>query len=63
MTVANIAVIFTCHVEPPRIVYPSILIIEDIVVDMCEGQYADQYRNAASKVKLPPQLWFVDFVL
>ena len=33
------------------------------MVDMCEGQYANQYRNAASKVKLPPQIWFMDFVL
>ena len=42
---------------------PSMLTTEEIVVDMCEGQYADQYRNATSKAKLPPQLWFVDFVL
>jgi hypothetical protein len=39
------------------------LTIEDIVSNMCEGQFADRHKNAATKSKLPPQLWFVDSVL
>jgi hypothetical protein len=39
------------------------LTLEDIISDMCEGQYANKHKNAASKVKIPPQLWFVDVVL
>ena len=59
MTVADIVVALKCHAktpeaEEPWIVYPSMLITEDIVVDMYEGQYVDQYRNATSKAKLPP---------
>jgi hypothetical protein len=39
------------------------LTAKEIVEDMCEGRYADQYRNATSKAKFPSQLWLVDFVL
>jgi hypothetical protein len=39
------------------------LTIEDIVSNMCEGQYADKHKNATSKAKIPPKLWFVDVVL
>jgi hypothetical protein len=39
------------------------LTTEDIVSDMCQGQFVDRHQNAASKAKLPPQLWFVDVVL
>jgi hypothetical protein len=42
---------------------PSMLTLEDIVSDMCEGQYADKHWNAASKAKIPRNLWFVDVVL
>jgi hypothetical protein len=51
------------HPKQKTIVCPSMLTTKDIVVDMCEGQYADQYWNATSKAKVAPQLWFVDFVL
>jgi hypothetical protein len=37
--------------------------LEDIVFDMCEGQYADDRRNAASKTKVPQNLLFIDMVL
>jgi hypothetical protein len=39
------------------------LTLEDIVSDMCEGQYADSHRNAASKRKIPRNLLFIDMVL
>jgi hypothetical protein len=39
------------------------LTLEDIVSDMCEGQYADDRRNAASKTKIPRNLLFIDMVL
>jgi hypothetical protein len=59
VTIADIAVALKCHAEPPEaekpwIVYPSMLTTEDIVSDMCEGQFADKHKNAASKVKMPP---------
>jgi hypothetical protein len=68
VTIANIAAALKCHDEPPEadepwIVCPSLLNIEDIVSDMCEGQYADSHQNAARKAKIPPKLWFVDVVL
>jgi hypothetical protein len=39
------------------------LTLEDIVSDMCEGQYADSHRNVASKRKIPRNLLFIDMVL
>jgi hypothetical protein len=59
VTIADIAVALKCHVEPPKveekwIVRPSVLTTEDIVLNMCEGQFADKHKNAASKVKMPP---------
>jgi hypothetical protein len=39
------------------------LTLEDIVSDMCEGQYADDRRNVASKTKIPRNLLFIDMVL
>jgi hypothetical protein len=68
VTVADIAAILKCHAEPPKeeepwIVYPSMLTTEDIVSDICQGQFADRHKNAANKAKLLPQLWFVDVVL
>jgi hypothetical protein len=68
VTIADIATVLKCHHEPPEaeepwIDYPSMLTIKDIVSDMCEGQYVDRHKNAASKAKIPPKLWFVDVVL
>jgi hypothetical protein len=66
--IADIVAALKCHAECPEskeqwIACPSMLTTEEIIEDMCEGRYVDQYRNATSKAKLPPQLWFVDFVL
>jgi hypothetical protein len=68
VTIADVATALKCSHEPPDsaipwIDYPSMLTIKDIVSDMCEGQYADNHRNAASKAKIPPKLWFVDVML
>jgi hypothetical protein len=68
VTTADVAAILKCSHEPPEsdvpwIDCPSMLTLEDIVSDMCEGQYADTHRNAANKVKIPPNLWFIDVVL
>jgi hypothetical protein len=67
VTIADVAAVLKSSHEPsesdiPWIDYPSMLTIEDIVSDMCQGQYADKHRNAASKVKIPPNLWFIDMV-
>jgi hypothetical protein len=56
VTIADIAAVLKCHHEPPKvdepwIDCPSMLTIEDIVSDMCEGQYADMHKNVASKAK------------
>jgi hypothetical protein len=66
--VADIATALKCNVEQPEvddhwIACPSMLTTEDIISDMCEGQFADKHNNATTKSKLPPQLWFVDSVL
>jgi hypothetical protein len=68
VTIANVTATLKCSHEPPDsdipwIDCPSILTLEDIVSDMCDGQYADNHRNATSKAKIPPKLWFVDVVL
>jgi hypothetical protein len=68
VTIADIAATLKCHDEPPEankpwIVCPSLLTIEDIVSDMCGGQYAERHQNAARKAKIPPKLWFMDVVL
>jgi hypothetical protein len=68
VTRADIAAALKCHAEPheeeePWIVCPSMITTEDIVSDMCKGQFADRHKNAASKAKMPPQLWFMDVVL
>jgi hypothetical protein len=68
VTIANIAAALKCHAEPPEaeelwIVCPSMLSTEDIVSNMCEKQFVDKHKNAASKAKMPPQLWFVDVML
>jgi hypothetical protein len=61
VTVANIAATLKCYAEQPEaddqwIASLSMLTIEDIVGDMCEGQFADHYKNVSNKLKLPPQL-------
>jgi hypothetical protein len=48
VTIADIATVLKCHHEPPEadelwIDCLSMLTIEDIIFDMCEGQYADRY--------------------
>jgi hypothetical protein len=68
VTVGDIAAVLKCSHEPPEsdipwIECPSMLTLEDIVSDMCEGQYADDRRNAASKTKIPQNLLFIDMVL
>jgi hypothetical protein len=68
VTIGDIAAVLKCSHEPPEsdipwIECPSMLTLEDIVSDMCEGQYADDRRNAASKTKIPRNLLFIDMVL
>jgi hypothetical protein len=68
VTIADIAVALKCYAKQPEaddhwIAHPSMLTTENIVGDMCERQFAYHHKNATSKSKLPPQLWFVDFVL
>jgi hypothetical protein len=68
VTIVDIATVLKCHHEPPEVEEPwidcpSMLTIEDIVFDMCEGQYTDRHKNVTSKAKIPPKLWFMDVVL
>jgi hypothetical protein len=68
VTVGDIAAALKCSHEPPEsdtpwLECPSMLTLEDVVSDMCEGQYADDRRNAASKTKIPQNLLFIDMVL
>jgi hypothetical protein len=68
MTIADVAVILKCSHKPPEsdipwVECPSLLTLKDIVFDMCEGQYVDRHRNAASKAKIPRNLLFIDMVL
>jgi hypothetical protein len=57
VTIADIAAVLKCHHEPPEvdepwIDSPSMLTIEDIVFDMCEGQYADRHKNCNTLIKV-----------
>jgi hypothetical protein len=68
VTIADVAVALKYSHEPPKsdipwLECPSLLTLEDIISDMCEGQYADDHRNAASKTKIPQNLLFIDMVL
>jgi hypothetical protein len=68
VTIANVAAVLKCNHKPlesevPWIECPSMLTLEDIIFDMWEGQYADKHQNAASKAKIPRNLWFIDMVL
>jgi hypothetical protein len=68
VTVRDIAAVLKCSHEPPEsdiswLECPSFLTLKDIVSDMCEGQYANDRRNAASKTKIPQNLLFINIVL
>jgi hypothetical protein len=68
VTIADVATVLKCSHEPsesdvPWLECPPMLTLEDIVSDMCEGQYADSHWNAASKTKIPQNLLFIDMVL
>jgi hypothetical protein len=59
VTVADIAAALKCSAEQPEaddqwIARPYMLTVEDIVSDMCEGQFANRHKNAATKSRLPP---------
>jgi hypothetical protein len=46
VTIEDIAAVLKCGHEPPEsnipwLEYPSMLTLEDIISNMCEGQYAD----------------------
>jgi hypothetical protein len=56
VTIADVAAVLKCSHKPPKS-------DEDIVSNMCEGQYADRHRNAANKVKISRNLLFIDMVL
>jgi hypothetical protein len=68
VTIADVAAVLKCSHEPPKmdipwLMCPPMLTIEDIVADMCDGQFTDSHRNAASKTKIPQNLLFIDMVL
>jgi hypothetical protein len=68
VTIADVAVVLKCSHKPPEsdvpwLECPSMLTLDNIVSDMCEGQYADHHRNVASKTKIPQNLLFIDMVL
>jgi hypothetical protein len=68
VTIADVVAILKCSHEPfesdvPWPECPPMLTFEDIVSDMCEGQYANSHQNAASKMKIPHNLLFIDIVL
>jgi hypothetical protein len=68
VTIVDVAAVLKCSHEPPEsdvpwIDCPSLFTLEDIIFDKCEGQYTDKHRNAASKAKIPRNIWFIDMVL
>jgi hypothetical protein len=68
VTIADVAAVLKCSHEPlesdvPWLKCPSMFTLEDIIFDMCEGQYADSRQNTASKMKIPRNLLFIDMVL
>jgi hypothetical protein len=68
VTIADVAAVLKCSHEPPELDVPwlecpSMLTLEDIVFDVCEGQYAYRHQNVASKAKIPQNLLFIDMVL
>jgi hypothetical protein len=68
VAIADVAVILKYNPQPPDsdvpwLECPPMLTLEDIVPNMCEGQYADSHRNATNKTKIPRNLLFIDMVL
>jgi hypothetical protein len=68
VTIANVTTVLKCSHKPlesdiPWIDCPSLLTLEDIVSDICEGHYANKHWNTASKAKIPLNLRFIDMVL
>jgi hypothetical protein len=68
VTIADVAAILKCSHEPPEpdvpwLECPSMLTLEDIIFDMCEGQYADSRQNATSKTNIHMNLLFIEMVL
>jgi hypothetical protein len=68
VTIADVAAVLRYNHEPPKsdvpwLKCPSMLTLEDIVSDMCEGQYTDSRQNTASKTKIPQNLLFIDMAL
>jgi hypothetical protein len=68
VTIADVATMLKCSHEPSKSDIPwleclPMLTLDDILFDMCEGQYADHHQNAASKTKIPQNLLFIDMVL
>jgi hypothetical protein len=68
VTIADVVTVLKCSHEPhetdfPWLECPPMLIVEYIVGNMCEGQFADSHRNAISKTKIPRNLLFIDMVL
>jgi hypothetical protein len=68
VTIADVVAVLKCSHEPPETNFPwlecpTMLTVEDIVADMCEGQFADSHQNAANKTKIPQNLLFIDMVL
>jgi hypothetical protein len=68
VTIADVAAVLKCSHEPPEsdvpwLECPPMLTVEGIVSDMCEGQFTDSHRNAASKTKISQNLLFIDMVL
>jgi hypothetical protein len=68
VTIVDVAAVLKCSHEAPEsdvpwLECPPMLTVEDIVSDMCEGQFAGSHRNAASKTKIPRNPLFIDMVL
>jgi hypothetical protein len=68
VTIADVVTVLKCSHEPPETDFPwlecpPMLIVEYIVGNMCEGQFADSHRNAISKTKITRNLLFIDMVL
>jgi hypothetical protein len=64
VTIADVTAVLKCsHADVPWIDCSSMLTLEDIIFNMCEGQYADKHQNVSSKAKIPQNIWFVDVVL
>jgi hypothetical protein len=68
VTIADVVAMLKCSHKPPEtdapwLKCPPMLTDEDIVTDMCEGQFEDSHRNTANKTKIPWNLLFIDMVL